>query len=782
MARDIAKFLGISGNGRGGRIDGPDHVLTWAVGHLVNIAEPEVQDARWKGRWSLGQLPMIPRRFALAVLERTQDQFEVVKSLLNAEDVTEVVNATDAGREGELIFRRIYIMAGCTKPIRRLWASDMTEEGLKKAFAGMMDGEEKRNLGLASFARAEADWLVGMNFSRLFTVRDGGLVSVGRVQTPVLKLLVDRRREIEHFTPRDFWTVEGVFARPTKLEGEEAEPFKAEYYLPPDFKETRLDLEADALAVQARCMGGQGTVLGVTSRRGTQKPPLPFDLTTLQREANSRYGLSAKDTLSIAQSLYEKRKLLTYPRTDSRHLTKDLFKGIVNHLRAVYPHFPDIATVAGNAVKDAKAKFECVNDKKVTDHHAIIPTTRKADPKALSENEWAIYEMVCRRLCAALMPKAQFGSSTVWIEVTANPAAAGAEPEKAGEDVDGDRFKATGKIFKDKGWLVAEPWRAAKDNPLPALKKGQKVDVCSVEQIKRQTKAPAHFTDASLLGAMETAGKLVDDEALREAMKERGLGTPATRAQTIETLISRGFVDKDKKKLIASDRGCAVISAVTRQLPEVASPELTGDWESKLKSIEAGKLSYPEFMNEIRAFVHQGVMAAKSGRRPGSAPAPRRSRGPEGRKPDGREPQDRNRGSERGPERGLQGAAGNAPGNVPGNAPGNGPENAPDNTADTDQSTESVHQGEPLGACPLCGGNVVEGERGYGCANWRPEAGACPFVVWKEFSGGTIPRRAVRDLLAKGRTYSRLKFVSKAGKRFNAFLRLAGQKLEIFFE
>ena len=252
----------------------------------------------------------------------------------------------------------------------------------------------------------------------------------------------------------------------------------------------------------------------------------------------------------------------------------------------------------------------------MTDHHAIIPTTRKADPKVLSANEWAVYEMVCRRLCAALMPKAQFGASTVWIEVPADAPADRFPPA--------DRFKATGKIFKDKGWLVAEPWRAAKDNPLPALKKGQKVDVQSVERIKRQTKAPAHFTDASLLGAMETAGKLVDDETLREAMKERGLGTPATRAQTIETLISRGFVDKDKKKLIASDRGCSVIDAVTRQLPEVASPELTGEWESKLKSIEAGKLTYPEFMQEIRAFVHGGVMAAKSGRRP----IPSRSAGP----------------------------------------------------------------------------------------------------------------------------------------------------------
>ena len=315
------------------------------MGHLVNIAEPEVQDPRWKGRWSLAQLPMIPRRFTLSVLEKTQDQFEVVKTLLNDEDVDQVVNATDAGREGELIFRRIYVMAGCTKPIRRLWASDMTEEGLKKAFAGLMDGEQKRNLGLASFARAEADWLVGMNFSRLFTVRDGGLVSVGRVQTPVLKLLVDRRREIEHFTPRDFWTVEGLFARPPEQAAQantpeaQGESFKAEYHLPPEYKETRLDNEADALAVLDRCQGVRGRVLGVDSRRGTQKPPLPFDLTTLQREANSRHGFSAQETLSIAQALYEKRKLLTYPRTDSRHLTKDLFKGILDHLRAVYPIF-----------------------------------------------------------------------------------------------------------------------------------------------------------------------------------------------------------------------------------------------------------------------------------------------------------------------------------------------------------------------------------------------------------------------------------------------------------
>jgi DNA topoisomerase-3 len=534
VAREIAKVLGLPGRGQG-YVENESYVITWAVGHLVNIAEPALQNPAWSKRWSMDQLPMIPARFTLTVLDQTKDQFAIVKSLLERDDIQSVINATDAGREGELIFRRIYLMAGCTKPIKRLWANDMTEAGLKKALANLVPGEDKRNLGLASFARAEADWLVGMNFSRLFTVKTGGLVTVGRVQSPVLKLLVDRRTTIENFKPEDYWTIEGMF-------GQESEPFKGVWFAPPKRKDNKVWEEDRARKLADECAGKKGVVQSVSSTKGRQRPPLPFDLTTLQREANTRFGLSAKRVLEIAQELYESKKVLTYPRTDSRYLTTEVYNEILDHLRAVYPHFPEISTQAAQRIKTAKKKFACVNDKKVSDHHAIIPTKKSVAREQLSLDQWNIYEMVCRRTMAAFLPDCTFLTSLVWILVETEP------------------FKATGKIFKDRGWFAAEPWRTAKDNPLPGVTKGDTITVREVSPVKHTTKAPAHFTDASLLGAMETA-----------------------------------------------DTGCHVVRTVESSFPDLVSPELTGSWEQKLKAMEQGTITYPEFMGRIKSMVRQGV-------------------------------------------------------------------------------------------------------------------------------------------------------------------------------
>ncbi|MBG3877663.1 DNA topoisomerase 3, partial [Desulfovibrio oxamicus] len=633
VARELAPLVGATQR-RAGFLEGPDHLVSWAVGHLVGIAEPEEQDPAWAGRWTLDQLPMLPPRFRLRVLPETADQFAVLRRLLTDERVTGVINATDAGREGELIFRRIYLMAECAKPVRRLWASDMTEEGLRKSLARLLPDAEKRNLGLASFARAEADWLVGMNYSRLFTVKTGGLVSVGRVQTPVLCLLTARRREIEQFVPQDFWTVEGMFtpvgkgraaqggvaasdasqgtspgatadaspdASPDTFPASDATPpasdatdsFPAVWHRPPELRETRVDSEDEATAIAAACTGREGVVESVASKAGTQQPPLPFDLTTLQREANTRFGLSAKDTLAHAQALYETHKLITYPRTDSRHLTKELFAEILNHFRAIHHLYPDETMLAVARIKSGKIKFPCVDDRKVTDHHAIIPTARKGDPARLSQPERHIYEMICRRFIAAFCAEAKFATSTVTVKV--------------GEHA----FIARGKVFKEKGWLAVEPWRAAEDTPLPPLRKGAKLHTDDIRRVTRQTKAPAHYTDASLLAAMETAGKLVEDEELRQAMKERGLGTPATRAQVIETLLQRGYVGRHGKRLIASDRGMQVAEVIEALLPDVASPELTGTWEKALKDMEAGTATYPQFMHGIRESVWNGVHRIK---------------------------------------------------------------------------------------------------------------------------------------------------------------------------
>jgi DNA topoisomerase III len=584
VAREIAKVIGANSRNNG-YLQGNGYYVSWAIGHLVNIAMPEKQDKSWGGRWALDKLPMIPRKFKLELLKKTKKQFDIVKKLMATTTVDEIINATDAGREGELIFRRIYLQAGCKKKITRLWANDMTTKGLQKAMKNIMPGEEKRNLGLAAFARAEADWLVGMNFSRLFTLKKGSLVTVGRVQTPVLKLIVDRLREIQQFVPKDYWIIEATL-------GESEEPFKALWHKLPALKETKIFEKDDAQSLVEKCKGKKGKVEKVVKKKGRQKPPLPFDLTTLQREANVRYGFSAKQTLTITQDLYEKQKLVTYPRTDSKYLTDELFEDILEHMRGAYSEYPQIAKEAAQRVKDGN-KFAAVNSKKVSDHHAIIPTSKKINRGVLSPKEWKIYDLISRRFFASFLPEAKFASSTLWI------------------DIEGEKFKATGKIFEDIGWLKAEPWRASKDNPLPNVKEGSIVDNQLLESIKKITKAPPHYTDASLLGIMETAGKLIDDEELKEAMKGRGLGTPATRAQIIETLSFRKYISKEKKKLIATDAGVDVIRLVEKALPDIVSPEMTGDWEKKLKDIEMGSYTYSEFMGIIRRMVHENVFKIK---------------------------------------------------------------------------------------------------------------------------------------------------------------------------
>lgn len=745
VAREIAPLVGAVSR-RDGFLEGPTHIVSWSVGHLVNIAEPEEQDEAWGGRWALEQLPMIPRQFRLTVLPEARRQYETVRQLMHRDDVAHVVNATDAGREGELIFRRIQLHAGCTKPVQRMWANDMTEEGLRRSLGNLLEDAAKRNLGLAAFARAEADWLIGMNLSRLFTLKAGSLISVGRVQTPVLKLICDRRAEIEHFVPSDFWTVEARFgrsapcsaggaaaaagsaapvclsagaadaqgaekhspqaaaatagqascppdenadARGTGTETPADDVFSAVWHLPPDFKETRLERQDDAEAVIGRCQGGTGVVDATENRKGSQKPPLPFDLTTLQREANSRFGYSAKETLAIAQALYEQRKLITYPRTDSRYLTRDLFKEILKHFRAVYHLYPEETVPAVERVK-AGCKFDCVNDKKVTDHHAIIPTAAKGRPDTLSAEERNVYDMVCRRFVAAFSAPASFMSSTVRV--------------LSGEDV----FVARGKVFKDIGWLAVEPWRTAEDNPLPALRKGTRLHVHEVSAVRRQTKAPAHFTDASLLAAMETAGRLVDDEELRNAMKERGLGTPATRAQIIETLLARGYVEKKGKRLIATDSGMQAAALVSSMLPDMASAELTGLWEKKLKDIEAGNNTYPLFMQEIRTMLAQSVESIK-------------------------------------------------------------PRNVKNILVETAARLASR---ELDGKCPLCGAEVEERDKGFGCSRWKRADGGCPFMIWRTFMGTQIDAGMVRELLETGCTSQELQLTSRGGNTFSARLRL----------
>lgn len=587
VARDIAGVLGVKGGGDG-RIENGEYVISWAIGHLVVDCGPEEQNPEWGGSWKLETLPMIPEGMKQKPNDKTAPQFQVLKKLLTSKDVDNVICATDAAREGVHIFQRIYKEAGASKPYKYLWASDMTTEGLKKAFANLLPASAKEGVSDAGFGRSEADWLVGFNFTRFYTIKCNDLVSIGRVQTPVLKLVVDRTLEIANFKPSDFWTISGQF----KAGGEDflttwyAEPYK-------QGDEKLLD-ESNAQAIAAKCEGKPATVDSVESKPSQKKPPLPFDLTTLQREANTKFGFSAQQTLTLAQALYETHKVLTYPRTDSRYLSEELLGEIGKHLKASAVNFPELAELAAERV-ESKKSFACINSAKVSDHHAIIPTSNAADKSKLSEDEWQIYDLVTRRFLAALLPPAQIEATTLWIAL------------------EGERFRATGQAFLDKGWMVAEPWRSSEDVILPKVVQGAPLDTMAVLVETKQTKAPAQHTEASLLQAMDTAGKIVKDEELAEALKDRGLGTPATRAGIIETIIARGFVERRKKSIVATQKGVQVIQTVDALHPEMSSPELTGEWEKRLRLIEDGKDTLTAFLADIRRFVSEGVAKGKTG-------------------------------------------------------------------------------------------------------------------------------------------------------------------------
>jgi DNA topoisomerase-3 len=690
VARELAKVLGANKRGEG-FISGNGYIVTWAVGHLVEIAEPALQGEAWKGRWTLGSLPILPPKLKTVVTDKTKDQFAVIKRLMLSSEVEEIVAATDAGREGELIFRRIYSLAGCTKSVKRLWLSSMTVEAIGDAFAALRPGSQYDNLAYAAAARAAADWLVGMNFTRALSCKAGDLLSVGRVQTPVLAMLVQRRQEIEDFKPTPYWVIEAILAA-------DGGTFKAFWHKSPALKEVRLHEELLAQAVIAKCQGQQGLLDSLVQKKGTRKSPLLYDLTTLQREANSKFGFSAQETLGLAQALYEQHKAITYPRTDSQYISADVFRELGGHLKAIAGHFPELAPKVQSRLASSH-KFVCVNDKKVTDHHAIIPTNKAVELSHLKAPERQLFDLVCRRFLAAFLPDAQFLATTAWVAIA------------------GEKFRAQGKVFKEQGWLAAEPWRLKEgkegdeeEGALPPLAKGQVLQVDKLNSVGRQTKAPSHYTDASLLRAMELAGQQVEDEDLAEALKERGLGTPATRAATIETVIKRGYADRQKKAIVATDKGMEVCKAIMSLLPATTSPKLTGDWEQKLRLIERGDTTYKAFMVAVKDMVSQAVAAVKKA------------------------------------SLDYQGQ-------------GRPPASAGKDT---------------LGKCPMCGGDVVESPKAFGCANWK--FNGCKFAIWKNAFGGNVTKDAATQLLTSGQTAGPLPFTSKDGKSYEANLRLAGGK------
>jgi DNA topoisomerase-3 len=578
VGRDIAGALGGGRKGKGS-VSGDGWTVTWALGHLAELAPPDAYGEVYK-RWRLETLPILPEKFKVRVTPKTREQFNVVKGLMQDPSVTEVVNACDAGREGELIFAYLYGLSGCRKPVLRLWISSLTHEAIRSGFDSLRAGTLMKPLEDAARSRGEADWVVGMNATRAYSVRfgrPGNVLSVGRVQTPTLKLLVEREAEIEAFEPTKFWTVHARFRREDC--SYDGVWFKG--------KQNRLDNREAAEEIAEKVRGGRGLVKKAEKKTATEKPPLLYDLTELQRHANSRFGFTAERTLKAAQSLYEGKKLITYPRTSSRYLSGDMIGGLKKRIDAA-GGLPDLSPFARELLDMPKLPItrRIVDDSKVTDHHAIVPTNKKS-PGNLSSDETKIYDLVARRFLAVFFPAARFENTTVVTEVRE------------------ETFLSKGRVVLEAGWRALYPDGAGgkkeQEPPvLPPIEAGQEWDVAKTGVKEGETKPPPRYSESALLGAMETAGKLVEDEELRQQMKDSGLGTPATRAATIERLIRVGYVEREKKALVPTQKGRSLI-ALLGDSP-LGSPELTARWEERLAKMEKGAERRPDFMADITRF------------------------------------------------------------------------------------------------------------------------------------------------------------------------------------
>jgi DNA topoisomerase-3 len=573
-------------------LEGPEHVVTWAVGHLVQLAEPDEYDDKFK-KWRMADLPIVPDRFKLVVRdERSQKQMSVVKTLLRRDDISGLVNACDAGREGELIFKWVVEKAGGTdRPVQRLWLSSMTKQAMLDALANLRPDDEMKNLEEAAKSRSEADWIVGMNATRAATIRlrssFDGAVSLGRVQTPTLAILTRREEEIRAFVPEKYWLVDAKFAT------DDDRRYEGRFHAGTQPRLQTAD-EADAIVAAVRDQRGEITKLAKTERK--EKAPLLYDLTSLQREANTRFGFSARRTLAAAQRCYEEHKVLTYPRTSSRYLTSDMvpeIKPTAEKLGRVPEYAKGAEYVLG---LDLLPLARVVDDAKVGDHHAIIPTNSEHNVSKLNSDDRRIYDLVTRRFLAVFHPDAVFENTRIETTVA--------------EHI----FRTRGKVLLVPGWRgvygeLAEGEGGdddeGRDQQLPRLVQGEEVLTREVEALEKETQPPRRYSDASLLGAMETAGKLVDDDELREAMKDSGIGTPATRAAIIERLIDVGYVERDARALVATEKGLNVIRLLEEH--PLTSPALTGDWERRLGLIERGEEHRDRFMGDIAKFADETV-------------------------------------------------------------------------------------------------------------------------------------------------------------------------------
>jgi DNA topoisomerase-3 len=741
VGRDLARVLPGPFAKQEGWLEADEYVITWAVGHLVQLAEPDEYDAKYK-RWRMPDLPIVPSKFKLVVRdERSRKQMSVVTAQLGREDVGEVINACDAGREGELIFAYLYEKAKASKPVRRLWLNSMTAAAMKAAFVSLRPSEEMQLLEQAARSRSEADWIVGMNATRAATIRlkssFDGAVSLGRVQTPTLAIVARREEEIKAFVPEPYWLVDATFeagdehppapagAGAGELDGagkdaggregtgtdggpedgglaSGARVYEGRFHLG---SKPRLGSEQEALAIVEACQGKPGTITKLERKEQRERAPMLYDLTSLQRDANTRYGFSARRTLAAAQRLYEEHKALTYPRTSSRYLTKDMVEEIrptAELLGGQKEYAQASAYVVG---LDALPLERVVNDEKVTDHHAIIPTKAEHAVDRMGDDDKRVYDMVARRFLAVFHPEAVFENTRV--ETTVYPATR--PPAADGEGSGGCVFRTRGKLLLVSGWrgvygqVPSEAKTAAEedegaDQQLPKLEQGEDVQTLEVLSERKETKPPRRYSDASLLGAMETAGKLVDDDELREAMKDSGIGTPATRAAIIERLIQVGYIEREARSLVCTEKGLSVIRLLGEHA--LTSPDMTGRWEHRLERIEHGEDSRQKFMADIAGFATETVK-------------------------------------------------------------------------ELDVRLKDVRIPRAnLGPCPVCGHDIVENRKGYSC--WSRNDPGCGFVIWKGKAGKQLSVSIARELIRSGQSAKAVTgFKGRSGRSFRAHLALS---------
>ncbi|MGI6684043.1 MAG: DNA topoisomerase III [Bacillota bacterium] len=572
VAREIARVMNCTIKNKG-YMEGPNYVVTWALGHLVTLAEPDDYQAKYK-EWRLEDLPMIPEKMKLKVIRQTSHQFNIVKNLMKRNDIKELVIATDAGREGELVARWIMVMANWKKPFSRLWISSQTDNAIREGFAHLKPGKDYNKLFDAAVCRAEADWLVGLNVTRALTCKFNAQLNAGRVQTPTLAMIVAREEEIKNFRPVDYWTIRGDFG---------------DYF--GDWQDksgkNRIFKLAEAEEIVSRIKGKTGVIKEMKVENKSEQPPLAYDLTELQRDANRRYGFSAQKTLSVLQDLYEKHKLVTYPRTDSRYITTDMIPTLPSRLRSMAVG-PYASLVQPLLRKELSLTKRFVNNSKVTDHHAIIPTEQPLNLTRLDSEEKHLYDLIAKRFVSLLYPAYRYESITLVTEV------------------DGETFISKGRRTVDQGWhavstVLKEKEDSSEDRipeqSLTQFKKGEKKPVHKVQLRRAKTKPPARYTEATLLTAMESPGKFIEDEELREAMKGSGLGTPATRAEIIEKLLHTSYIERHGKELVPTSKGMQLIKLVA---PDLRSPELTAKWEQQLSDIAQGKGKKEAFISGIR--------------------------------------------------------------------------------------------------------------------------------------------------------------------------------------